>query len=258
MKYKERIRRSFSKAAPTYDQYAFIQKGVAAILIDRLKGRLFQNILEIGCGTGNYTIMLTQRFPAADITAIDFSDEMISLAAQKLNNNKRVHLRVEDAEAFPSKSETRYDLITSNSTFQWFTDLKKGLEHYKALLADGGIILFSMMGPETFYELHEVMEEVLPEKVKISARYFTQFDEIESPLREIFKKVKTSETVLTREYNNLLDLLKTMKYTGVNVRRNGNNILFTPALIKKAEKVYVKRFGSVRTSYQVFLCEGKL
>ncbi|MBW2646650.1 MAG: malonyl-ACP O-methyltransferase BioC [Deltaproteobacteria bacterium] len=257
MEYKERIRQSFSRAAPTYDHYAFIQKAVAGILIDRLDGRLFQNILEVGCGTGNYTHMLTQRFSEAYITAIDFSGAMIARAAEKLNNNERVCLCVEDAETFSFKTEQGYDLITSNSTFQWLTDFKKVIKHYKTLLADEGLILFSMMGPETFYELHEVMEEVLPEKVKISARYFRQFDEIESFLHEIFKKVKTSETVLTREYNNLLDLLKTMKYTGVNIRRNGNNILFTPALIKKAEKAYIKRFGSIRTSYQVFLCEGK-
>lgn len=268
MEYKERIKRSFSKAAPTYDHYAFIQKKVAARLIDRTGPRVFKNILEIGCGTGNYTKMLMQRFPTADITAIDFSAEMISVAAEKLRPNKRgeegrvkqrvVRLLVDDGETFSPGFKKHYDLITSNSTFQWFTDLKKGLEQYRNLLADEGTILFSIMGPETFQELYEVIEEVLPTKVRISARYFINFDDVTSLLHEIFGKVKTSKTVFSREHDSFLELLKTMKYTGVNIRRNGNNVFFTPTLLKKAETAYFKRFGSIRTHYQVFLCEARV
>lgn len=272
MEYKERIRRSFSRVAPSYDQYAFIQKKVAARLIDRMGGHAFENILEIGCGTANYTAMLRRRFPTAHITAIDFSADMIAVAARKLNlpvarfgesepkqfnGNGRVRLLIDDGETFLPETEKKYDLITSNATFQWFTDLKRGLANYRELLAAEGTILFSMMGPETFCELYEAMEEVLPGKVKMAARYFTRFDDVTSLLHGIFKHVKTSETVLTREYDNLLHLLKTMKYTGVNIRRNGNNFLFTPAPLKKVEKAYIKKSGSIRTSYQVFLCEGK-
>jgi malonyl-CoA O-methyltransferase len=272
MEYKERIRKSFSKAAPSYDQYAFIQKQVAARLIDRTEGHTFKNILEIGCGTGNYTKMLRQRFPAAHITAIDFSAKMIAMATLKMNlpgptggesdpkrfnRHGRVRLLVEDGEAFFSEAQKKYDLITSNSTFQWFTDLEKGLAHCREVLAPDGTILFSVMGPETFCELHAVMAEVFPEEIKIAARYFAQFDDVTSILNKIFKDVKTSETVLTREYEDLLHLFKTMKYTGVNIRRNGNNFLFTSALLKKIEKAYIKKSGSITTSYQVFLCEGK-
>ena len=113
------------------------------------------------------------------------------------------------------------------------------------------------MGPETFCELQEVIEEVLPEEVKMAARYFTRFDDVASLLHKIFKNVKITETVLSREYDSLLHLLQTMKYTGVNIRRNGNIFLFTSALLKKAEKTYIKKSGSIGTSYQVFLCEGK-
>ena len=272
MEYKERIRRSFSRAASSYDRYAFIQKKVAARLIDRMEGQTFRNILEIGCGTGNYTKMLRQRFPGARITAVDFSAEMIAMATlkmnlpaptggkselKKINGSGGVRLLVKDGEAFFSETPEKYDLITSNSTFQWFTDLKKGLEHYGALLVPGGTILFSVMGPETFSELQAVMEAVLPGEVKLAARYFVRFDDMASLLYKVFKNVKTSEAVLSREYDNLLHLLQTMKYTGVNIRRNGNNFLFTPALLKKVETAYIKKSGSIKTSYQIFLCEGQ-
>ena len=254
--YKQRIKNSFSKAAPTYDQYASVQKEVAVRLIDSIRPHLFQNILEIGCGTGNYTEMLQARFPSADITAIDFSSEMISVAARKLNKKKRVRLFVDDAEEFIPETGKKYDLITSNSTFQWFTDLKKGLEHYHELLANRGVIIFSMMGPETFYELYEILNDLYPGKVNMAAQYFMQRNDVTSLLRTIFKRVKITETVLTRKHESILELLKTIKYTGVNIKRNGDRILFTTALLEKAENAYIRRFGAIKTSYQVFLCEA--
>lgn len=252
--YKQRIKNSFSKAAPTYDQYASVQNEVAVRLIDSIQPHLFQNILEIGCGTGNYTEMLQERFPSADITAIDFSSEMISVAARKLNKKKNIRLFVDDAEEFIPETGKRYDLITSNSTFQWFADLKKGLEHYHELLTNRGMIIFSMMGPETFHELYEIMKDIYPGKVNMAAQYFMRCDDVESLLRTVFKSVKISETVLTRRHESILELLNTIKYTGVNIRRNGDRILFTPAYLKKAETAYIKRFGAIKTSYQVFLC----
>ncbi|HUV50474.1 MAG TPA: malonyl-ACP O-methyltransferase BioC [Anaerolineae bacterium] len=254
--YKQRIKNSFSKAARTYDQYAFVQKEVGVRLIDSIQPHFFQNILEIGCGTGNYTEMLQERFPSADITAIDFSPEMISVAARKLNRKKKVRLFVNDAEGFIPENGKRYDLITSNSTFQWFADLKKGLEHYHELLTNRGMIVFSMMGPETFYELYEIMKGIYPGKVNMAAQYFMQHDDVKSLLHTVFKKVKISETLFTRRHDNILDLLRTIKHTGVNIRRNGDRILFTPALLEKAENAYIKRFGAIRVSYQVFLCEA--
>ena len=252
--YKQRIKNSFSKAASTYDQYASVQKEVAVRLIDSTGPHLFQNILEIGCGTGNYTKMLQERFPSADITAIDSSADMISVAARKLNKKKRFRLFVDDAEEFIPETGKKYDLITSNSTFQWFTDLKKGLEHYHELLANKGVIIFSMMGPETFYELYEIMNDLYPGKVNMAAQYFMQRDDVTSLLRTIFKRVKITETVLTRRHESILELLKTIKYTGVNIKRNGGKILFTPAHLKKAENAYIKRFGAIKASCQVFLC----
>ncbi|MDO9566317.1 MAG: malonyl-ACP O-methyltransferase BioC [Candidatus Desulfaltia sp.] len=254
--YKQRIKNSFSKAAATYDQYASVQKEIAVRLINSIQPHIFQNILEIGCGTGNYTKMLQERFPSADITAIDFSSEMISVAARKLNKNKSIRLFVDDAEEFIPETGKKYDLITSNSTFQWFADLKKGLEHYHELLANRGMIVFSMMGPETFYELYEIMKDIYPGKVNMAAQDFMRHDEVKSLLNTIFKSVKISETVFTGKHENILGLLKTIKHTGVNIRKNGDRILFTPALLEKAENAYIRRFGAIKISYQVFLCEA--
>ncbi|MFH1077484.1 MAG: methyltransferase domain-containing protein [Pseudomonadota bacterium] len=83
MLHKDRIRLAFSKAAKTYDKYAMLQQAIAFKLATRLGERKFCNILEIGCGTGNYTLMLHKRYPSASITAIDFSEKMVEQAIKK-------------------------------------------------------------------------------------------------------------------------------------------------------------------------------
>ena len=113
-----------------------------------------------------------------------------------------------------------------------------------------------MMGHETFYELYEIIKDIYPGKVNMAAQDFMQHDEVKSLLNTIFKKVKISETVFTEKHENILGLLKTIKHTGVNIKRNGDMILFTPALLEKAENAYIKRFGGIKISYQVFLCEA--
>ncbi|TXF90095.1 methyltransferase domain-containing protein [Neolewinella aurantiaca] len=41
-------------------------------------------ILEVGCGTGHNLVSLAERFPAAEITGIDLSQDMLSIARKKL------------------------------------------------------------------------------------------------------------------------------------------------------------------------------
>ena len=50
-------------------------------------------ILEVGCGTGRNLPGLRRRFPAAQLTGVDLSEQMLALAAQKLRDDKVTLLR---------------------------------------------------------------------------------------------------------------------------------------------------------------------
>jgi len=60
----------------------------------------YKHILELGCATGNLTIEILQHFPEIQITAIDFSLEMIKKAKQRLKMKrsfiKRVNFKCAD------------------------------------------------------------------------------------------------------------------------------------------------------------------
>src|SRR5258705_6346227 len=78
------------------------------------------NIIDLGCGPGNSTAVLAERYPRAHITGLDSSPEMIESA-------RRAHPRHEwlvadiTTWARPS-SEPVFDLIFSNAALQWVHD----------------------------------------------------------------------------------------------------------------------------------------
>lgn len=71
-------------------------------------------IIDIGCGPGNSTQVLYQRWPNAHITGLDNSREMIE-KAQKDYPNQNWLL----ADASRLKLDQTYDVIFSNAALQW-------------------------------------------------------------------------------------------------------------------------------------------
>ncbi|MDP6444739.1 MAG: class I SAM-dependent methyltransferase, partial [Pirellulaceae bacterium] len=52
-----------------------------------------RRILELGCGEGNLTNELLQRFPDAQIDAVDFSAEMLAACERRLGTSRVTYHR---------------------------------------------------------------------------------------------------------------------------------------------------------------------
>ncbi|OIO73035.1 MAG: malonyl-[acyl-carrier protein] O-methyltransferase BioC [Elusimicrobia bacterium CG1_02_37_114] len=264
---KEIIIKNFSKYAKYYDQYSDIQNLCALKLINRIETDNFAvfsqgqegfiRILDVGCGTGNYTKLLRNKFQTAQIKAMDISGEMIQIAKKKLKH-KEIEFIVADGETINFRE--RFDIISSNVSFQWFENLEKTLFKYKELLNLNGSIIFSIFGPLTFFELEKSLKETFKEHEQITAHNFIKKQDMEKILRRLFNEVEIEEEILKEKYASLLDLLKTIKYTGTR----GNGIMAgTPwslNTITELENIYRKEFsaqkGKIITTYQVFFCRG--
>ncbi len=72
--------------------------------------------VDLGCGTGEQTAILTEKFPNALFTGIDSSPEM--LEKSKALENERLHFRLATTEEILSADEN-WDLIFSNAALQW-------------------------------------------------------------------------------------------------------------------------------------------
>jgi malonyl-CoA O-methyltransferase len=152
---KQLLQKRFSKNAKNYDKYASVQKRMGMELIHSLPkmgsaGNI--NVLEIGCGTGYVTQLLSETYPNAKITAIDLAPGMIEIAKERTRGLDGITFFCGDIEELSFSSS--YDLIISNATFQWLNDFQSVLEKLLGLLNDDGRIVFSTFGNKTFQELH--------------------------------------------------------------------------------------------------------
>jgi malonyl-CoA O-methyltransferase len=184
---KDKIKKNFDNASKTYDSVATVQKHVARDLIDFLNQNTniknFNNILDIGAGTGFVTEILHNYNQNAKYSLNDISEEMLRVSHKKLGHvdHKIIFGDIEDSEeAF----QENYDLIVSNMSFQWINDLEKLL---KKLTKHSKTIAFTTLGSKTFQEINNLyLKFNLKSPIK---KYFT-FTEMQNFIKNIFTHSK--------------------------------------------------------------------
>lgn len=104
-------------------------------LVTRIKSDSPSRIIDIGCGPGNSTQVLAQRWPEAMIIGIDNSPAMIEKAKKDYPDQNWLLLDAEKDE-FPDT----YDIVFSNATIQWIPDHSKLLRKLSEVLSKKGLI----------------------------------------------------------------------------------------------------------------------
>ena len=253
---KARLTQSFSRAAPTYDIYADVQSETATCLMARLKDREYHEILEVGCGTGFYTLMLAQKFVNSHILAVDISPVMVSEARMKLARYSSVRLERADGEYLPAFIPGPFDLITASGVLQWFEDLERTIKQYCRILSPSGFLLFALFGPDTLFELNKTLRHVFDNRVYIPVNSFPKKTILKDFLSRAFNEWDVKELSLFRTYPDLLSLLRSLKGTGVSPMTTKGPCVRSRIGMLEIERIYKKHFGSIRATYQVFICEG--
>ena len=114
-----------------------VQQDAANYLINMIAHPQPKRILDIGCGSGNVTHKLSLKYPNAIIDAIDPSEKMIHIANNNYpsSNFNFICKKIEDFT-----SEHNYDLIFSNSSFQWWERHDTALSRIADLLASNCVV----------------------------------------------------------------------------------------------------------------------
>ncbi len=100
-------------------------------------------VLDIGCGPGNSTAVLRERWPGAGITGIDNSAEMLA-AARGGGEPGADYLLADAGDYDPAGAEP--DAIVSNATLQWIPGHLGLLPRWAGALRAGGVIAFQVPG----------------------------------------------------------------------------------------------------------------
>ncbi|MEO8164562.1 MAG: methyltransferase domain-containing protein, partial [Betaproteobacteria bacterium] len=127
---KRQMRRSFEKAASTYDQAAALQREVGTRALERLElVKLDPSIIvDAGCGTGFALQALHQRYSRATLVALDIAPAMLQKSRARIARWKqwfglsRQVFVCGDNGRLPLRSAC-VDMIWSSLAFQWAEDL---------------------------------------------------------------------------------------------------------------------------------------
>src|SRR5512135_1107210 len=157
---KREVRRSFSKAADSYDAAAVLQREVCSRMLEKLDVIKLQpvRVLDVGSGTGWGTRQLGERYPKAEVVALDIALGMLQHARgtaswwKKLFAARRESYLCADVEALPLATQSM-DMVWSNLAVQWCNDLPATFGELHRVIRNDGLLMFSTFGPDTLQEL---------------------------------------------------------------------------------------------------------
>ncbi|BEP47771.1 MULTISPECIES: trans-aconitate 2-methyltransferase [Variovorax] len=115
-------------------------------------------VVDLGCGPGNSTELLANRFPTAKVVGTDNSEAMLASARERL---PQARFELSDIATWAPQDEAP-DLIYANAALQWVPDHERLIPRLFAALAPGGVLAIQM--PDNREEpTHRLMRAVAAE-----------------------------------------------------------------------------------------------
>lgn len=139
--YKNESRESFNKQAEKFDSsyYGAHGKKMHKIIGDKLEHFQFNTLLDVGCGTGNFLLLISSKFDV-QIAGVDLSPDMLAIAKDKLD--KTADLRIGDSEKLPFEDEN-FDIVTCTDSFHHYPHPENVLKEFKRVLKPKGKVIIA-------------------------------------------------------------------------------------------------------------------
>ena len=228
---KQLVKDRFLNSVDTYDSNAIVQKKMAEelmrVLIEK-SGNKFENILEIGSGTGLLTKEIVESLEFDKLVTNDFSADYNGIIKGIFTDfNFNYEFIKGDAEFIFDFPENN-NLIISNATFQWFEDVIEFINRMHNVIEKDGVIAFTTFGVDNFYEVNKIQ--------KVSLAY-TSADEIIKKVADNFEVIYKHSSKEKLYFSSPIKVLQHIKNTGVNSIKN--NVTIKP---KKFVSEYENQF----------------
>ncbi|HEU0007801.1 MAG TPA: trans-aconitate 2-methyltransferase [Terriglobia bacterium] len=140
--------------ADLYLKFASERTQPAVDLISRISLADPSRIIDLGCGPGNSTAILRQRWPAAEIVGLDNSREMIAAASQTYPDWTWV-----ESDIATWTAAVPFDLVFSNAALHWVANHAAVMPRLLRQVRPHGALAIQM--PAHFHSpVHELMIEI--------------------------------------------------------------------------------------------------
>ncbi len=247
------VAHSFEKSVSSYNSCAFVQRKIsgklANLLFESLGEKLecsAHSVLEIGCGTGFLTRIVSEKIPKTAWLINDLSAKMCKAALSKCM--ARCSCLAGDFMEADFSLES-FDLVLSSSCFQWIKDKFSLFDKVFKISSKSSVLAFSTFGMDNFREVRDLTG---------SGLRYDGFSQTRSLLaRAGYSVVFASEELIEVEFSSPIEVLRHIRSTGVN---GGFAQFWTPGRANKFSREYLERYGkpggSVLLTYNphYFIC----
>lgn len=229
------------------NQYCKFEKDRTQPSIDLVNSIISNNaklIIDIGCGTGNSTMVLKNRYKDARIIGLDFSDSML-LKAKK--NYPNLEFKKFDASKELDSLKEKYDIVFSNACIQWIPDHKTLIPKLFNLLSDNGSLAIQI--PQfNKHPMHRVIKTVVEldkwnkKFLKPKELYALPENEYYDIFSSITKKFRIWETVFFHSLPSHQSIVEWYKGAGLRPYleqlSDEDKIMFETDILNEVKKVY--------------------
>ncbi len=139
------IKKAYNFWATQYDTNQNKTRDLEAIsLRETLNNIDFETCLEIGCGTGKNSVWLAEK--AKQLLSVDFSEEMLAKAKEKINSLKVVFKQADITKEWDFVKQ-QYDLVTFSLVLEHIENLDHVFQQVSQSLKVGGHVYIGELHP---------------------------------------------------------------------------------------------------------------
>lgn len=235
---KTAIKKSFDRAAISYNRAAILQEEVLSRLLHRLQYISHQpkTVVDIGCGTGRGVAGLQKTYPRSKIVSLDLAYTMLQETRRQYGLLRKKRVVNSDMERMPFVDNS-FELLFSSLALQWANDLGETLKEFARIGQPGGLLMFATFGPGTLQELRQSWLEV-DQKPHVH-QFIDMHDVGDAMMQAGFSQPVVDSETIRLEYREFRQIFDDLKGIGAsNADRNRSRGLTTPARIKQLEQCY--------------------
>ena len=229
---KDAVRRSFDRAAHTYDEGAVLAREIGDRMLERLDliKAIPRRVLDLGSGTGYCAHKLRNRYPHCMLVELDFARSMLLRARERGSwwrrgiaalRGHRAHAVCADMERLPF-ADRSFDMVWSNLALDWLDTPQEVFVESRRVLRPGGVFMFSTFGPDTLKELRSAYARA-DRHVHVN-RFIDMHDLGDGLLNARFADPVMDMEHITLNYADVRALLGELKASGARNFNAGRNL----------------------------------
>lgn len=155
------VRRRFDRAAASFARADFVHRYAADGMLQRMSPIRVEvaRILDAGAAHGAASRELAARFRRSRVISLDHSRPMLIQARSARSRFSRLREVQADVSQLPFRTGS-FDLVFANMLLPWLTDAPAFFAGLARVLRQGGLFVFSSLGPDSLAELREAWQAV--------------------------------------------------------------------------------------------------